>query len=73
MFSCKVVFESSKCSMETLNIVIKAYPAESDVIAPIVAESPIFQTEILMYQQTLPAIRELFVRNGMECDFLAPE
>lgn len=73
MFSCEIMFKSSHCSTETLKVVIKAYPANNDVIAPIIAESPIFKTEIHMYTSTLPAIRDLFERNQMECDFLAPE
>lgn len=75
MFSCEIVFQSMKYpseSSETLKVVVKAYPAEDDVIAPILANSPIFQTEILMYNEVLPLIHDLFQRNGLECD-LAPE
>lgn len=75
MFSCKMEYTSSKYPKDTsekLNVVIKAEPSSDDVKSAVIANAPLFKTEILMYTETLPIIKDLLERNGLKYE-LTPE
>lgn len=75
MYSCSMRFNSSKYpkeSCEVLNVVIKVEPPKDDIKSAVIANGPLFATEILMYKETLPLINELLAHHGYKYD-LSPE
>lgn len=75
MFQSKVDFKSMKypkSKHETLNIVIKVIPMDDDLKKELVAGAPLFETEIQMYNESIPAIDQLFERSGLKVK-LGPE
>lgn len=75
MFQCEIQFGSTKFpkpSLETLNVVIKAEPKDESIDAKCASGGPLFQTEIRMYREVLPAMHQLFQRSGIKID-LEPE
>ena len=75
MFQSKIEFKSSKhpkSEPETLNVVIKAEPAGDALNSKIVAGGPLFETEVRMYKETLPAIHLLLERSGLKVE-VSPE
>ncbi|KAJ6632788.1 hypothetical protein Bhyg_15948 [Pseudolycoriella hygida] len=70
IFRCKIDFTSSNSENETLHVVVKAHPTDTDGRATF--EGPLFQNEIRMYTSTLPAFHQLYERFGVKVDF-APE
>lgn len=69
MFQCKVSFSSIESGEATLNVVIKAKPVNDGLKMNVVAGGPLFETEIRMYNETIPAIHQLFERNGLKVKF----
>jgi Ecdysteroid kinase-like family len=75
MFQCKIVFKSlepSESEPETLNVVIKAKPVNEGLKMDVVSQGPLFETEIKMYKETIPAINQLFKQTGLKVE-LGPE
>lgn len=75
MFQSEISFRSLKHKIlvsETINVVIKAKPLPGGLNSEVVAGGPLFETEIKMYKETLPAMQNLFERNGIKIE-LAPE
>lgn len=75
MFQSKIEFKSSeypKPENEELNVVIKIKPVNDDIKNQVVAGGPLFENEIRMYTETIPAIYDLFERSGLKIQ-LAPE
>lgn len=75
MLRAKIEFSSStipKSQPETLSVVIKTKPLGEGFNAKVVADRPLFENEIRMYEETIPAINQLFDRSGMKVD-LVPE
>lgn len=75
MFQCSIDFKSTKypkSEPETLDVVIKASPIGDDLKMKVVTGGPLFRNEIRMYKESIPAIHQLFERNGMKIVF-APE
>ena len=69
MYQCKVNFRSVESGEATLNVVIKAKPVNDGLKMNVVAGGPLFETEIRMYSETIPAIHHLFERNGINLKF----
>lgn len=75
IYSCKMKFDSLKYpkeSSEELKVVIKVEPPSDDAKSSTISNGPLFKTEILMYNETLPIIKDLFERNGLKYE-LTPE
>jgi Ecdysteroid kinase-like family len=75
MFQSKIVFKSSKYSKsepETMNVVVKAKPFDNDMKMKVVSNGPLFETEIRMYKEVIPAFQQLFERSDMKVE-LGPE
>lgn len=72
MFQSKIEFKSSKYPKSELSVVIKAEPIGDDFKEKVVASGPLFDIEIQMYNETLPAIHQLFERNGLKAE-VSPE
>lgn len=75
MFQSTIDFKSSKnpqSEPESLNVVIKAKPVNEGFKMNLAASGPLFETEIKMYTETIPAIQQLFERSGMNIE-LGPE
>lgn len=75
MLEVKIEFSSSeipKSQPEILNVVIKTKPLGEGFNAKVVADGPLFENEIRMFKETIPAINQLFERSEMEID-LGPE
>lgn len=75
MFQSVIEYSSSKfpkSEPETLSVVIKAKPVSEGIKMQVVAGGPLFETEIRIYKEVIPAINQLFERSGMKVD-LAPE
>lgn len=75
MLKCSIDFISGdkEPAKENLKVVIKSMSVGEDKISLIRdASSKIFNTEIKMYTETIPAINKLFETNGIKVDF-APE
>lgn len=75
MFQSKIEFKSTKypkSESETLSVVIKAKPVDEGLKTKVVSSGQLFETEIQMYKETIPAIHQLFERCGMEIQ-LGPE
>jgi Ecdysteroid kinase-like family len=73
MFQSQIVFKSSKYpEPQTLNVVIKAKPVNEGLKMKVVSGGPLFETEIRMYNETIPAIHQLFERSGLKVE-LGPE
>jgi len=74
LYRATLSFRSAKfANSETLHVVIKVLPGDGDGLkADIAGSGPLFETEIAMYRNTLPAIHQLFERNGFNFEF-APE
>lgn len=73
MFQITIEFTSKKfpkSKPESLNVVVKAKPEVDKGIT--IDAGPLFETEIKMYNEVLPAMNQLFERSGMKVD-LAPE
>lgn len=73
MVQTKIEFSSSrfpKSEPETLNVVVKAKPVGDK--SRLQEAGPLFENEIKMYKEVLPAINQLFERSGMKVEF-APE
>lgn len=70
MFQCKIDFNYSNCERETLHIVIKASPVVG--LERMVTNGPLFENEMKMYRNTIPAIHQLYGRSGLNIN-LAPE
>lgn len=69
MFQSKIDFKSSKYPKpdpESLSVVIKVKPVIEDLRMEVVSSGPLFETEICMYKETIPAINNLFERSGMK-------
>lgn len=66
MFQSKVNFQSAKYQKtESISLVIKSEPVD-EALKTEVAAGPVFQTEIRMYQETIPAMQQLFERSGIK-------
>jgi Ecdysteroid kinase-like family len=75
MFQCKIDFKPLtilESQYETLKVVIKAKPVNEGLKMEIVGTGPLFETEIKMYKQEIPAINQLFKQNGLKVE-LGPE
>lgn len=69
MFQCKIVFKSSKHSQsdpEILDVVIKTMPVNEEMKMRVVGRGPLFETEIQMYKETIPAMHQLFEKSGIK-------
>lgn len=75
MFRSKIEFKSSKFStqreIQSIAVVIKIKPSSDSNLA-VVTQGPLFETEIEMYKNILPAFTELYQKNGQNIEF-APE
>lgn len=72
MFKLKIEFQSSKypkSEPETMNVVVKVKPISDEIKMQVVADNPLFENEIRMYKETLPAIHNLFERSGVKIEF----
>lgn len=69
MYRAKIEFKSKKFESQTLDVVIKISPPGNPMEA---TSRKMFQTEIEMYKNVLPAFSELFQRSGQNIEF-APE
>lgn len=72
MFQCEIELKNSESQLETLNVVIKAKPVNEGLKMDVVGQGPLFETEIKMYKETIPAINQLFEQNGLKVE-LGPE
>lgn len=75
MFQSKIVFKSAKfpkSEPESLDVVVKAKPVNEGIKMNVVGSGPLFETEIKMYTETIPAIHQLFERSGMK-EKIGPE
>lgn len=75
MYRAKLEFNSTKFPQtenEIFSVVIKTKPINDPKIEAIVAGGPLFETEVEVYQKVLPAMQQLYERNGIKVDF-APE
>lgn len=72
MFCSEIIFKSTGSESETINVVIKVKPIDEGLKAEIVDGGPLFENEIKMYQETLPAMEKLLKKSGMAVE-LAPE
>jgi hypothetical protein len=75
MFRASVEFRSLKFPQndnEVLSVVIKAQPINDVKLESIVAEGPLFETETEMLRTVIPAMHQLYQRNGIDVKF-APE
>jgi hypothetical protein len=71
MLQCKIFYKSSKLpKAQELDVVIKAMVPEGSLEGDI-AGGPIFDTEIKMYKEVIPAMEQLFERSGLKFE-LAP-
>lgn len=72
MLRSKVDFKSAKFSsqreVQSIAVVIKIKPPSDSTLAEVV-EGPLFETEIDMYKNVLPAFDELYKRNGINIEF----
>lgn len=75
MFKGKIEFKSPKYSSkaETLSTVIKVKPTVDPNTNFQFDTTPLFKTEIKMYQKVLPLFHELYERNGQSSLKFAPE
>ncbi|KAG5674474.1 hypothetical protein PVAND_004443 [Polypedilum vanderplanki] len=75
MYRASVEFKSIKFphhDNEVLSVVIKAQPINDVILQSIVAEGPLFENEIEMLQKVIPAMHQVYQRNGIDVKF-APE
>lgn len=75
MFQSRIDFKSTKhpkSEPETLSVVIKAKPVGDELKSKLLGDGPMFENEIRMYKETLPAIHQLFERSGLKAE-VAPE
>lgn len=71
----KIEFSSStipKSQPEILNVVIKTKPLGEEFNSKVVGDGPLFENEMRMYRETIPAINQLFQRSGIKFD-IGPE
>lgn len=73
MYSCRIDLKhpNDASSSETLDVIIKARPV-TDGLVNVASEGPLFENEIRMYTETIPAFNKLFRRFGMENIDLGP-
>lgn len=75
MYTCVMKFNSTMHptkSDEILKVVVKVQALDCEGESAIIKIEQFFETEILMYKETLPLIKNLLARNGYNYD-LAPE
>lgn len=75
MFQSLIEFSSSrfpKSDLETISVVIKTKPTAEGFTKQIVDAGPLFENEIRMYMEVIPAMMQLYERSGMKVE-LAPE
>lgn len=66
MVKSRIEYKSADSELEVKSVVIKVKPMGDGFIVRNVSSGPLFDNEIRMYTQTLPAMRQLFERSGME-------
>jgi len=75
MYRSKMEFKSTKYPQsenEVLNVVIKTKPINDPKLEIVLSGGPLFQTEMEIYEKVLPAMHQLYERNGLKVEF-APE
>ena len=75
LFRCKIDFKSLKNAElleNSIDVVVKAQPMNDGVEDNVGGQIPLFKTEIKMYNEVIPAINQLFNKNGLNVT-LGPE
>lgn len=75
LMKAKITYKSmrySNCDIKVMNVIIKSRPTGDDLVSQIASAGPLFETEIQMYDSTIPAIHNLLRRCGLKAS-LAPE
>jgi hypothetical protein len=61
---CRLVFSSKFETEKKLSLIIKAIPEENSIKKDMLESTPFFDTEIKMYEESLPQIAEVWANAG---------
>lgn len=75
LMKVKITYKSMRyynCDVKVMNVIIKSKPTGDDLVSQVASSGPLFETEIQMYEHTIPAIYNLLRRCGLKAN-LTPE